>query len=77
MLVDDLVRRSDFIILTAVLVPETKFIINEDRLAHMKSNAVIINVGRGRKHNIIYLYDVITFNHIFIIIYFYVSLVKL
>uniref|UniRef100_A0A2S2QHN4 Glyoxylate reductase/hydroxypyruvate reductase n=1 Tax=Sipha flava TaxID=143950 RepID=A0A2S2QHN4_9HEMI len=47
-LVDDLVRLSDFIILTSVLVPETKFIINKDRLALMKSNAVIINVGRGQ-----------------------------
>ncbi|VVC44375.1 D-isomer specific 2-hydroxyacid dehydrogenase, catalytic domain,D-isomer specific 2-hydroxyacid [Cinara cedri] len=45
--VDDLVRRSDFIIVTAVLVPETKFIINKDRLALMKPNAVVINVGRG------------------------------
>lgn len=47
--VDDLVRRSDFIILTVVLTPETKFIINKDRLAFMKPNAIIINVGRGCK----------------------------
>lgn len=49
-LIDDLVRQSDFIILTSVLVPETKFCIDKDRLALMKSNAVIINVGRGRKY---------------------------
>lgn len=47
--VDDLVKQSDFIILTMVLVPETRFIINKDRLNLMKPNAVIINVGRGRK----------------------------
>lgn len=47
--VDDLVKQSDFIILTVVLVPETKFIINRDRFNLMKPNAVIINVGRGRK----------------------------
>lgn len=47
--VDDLVKQSDFIILTVVLVPETRFIINKDRLNLMKPNAVIINVGRGRK----------------------------
>lgn len=47
--VDDLVKQSDYIILTVVLVPETRFIINKDRLNLMKPNAVIINVGRGRK----------------------------
>lgn len=46
---DDLVGRSDYIILAAVLVPETTYIINKDRLALMKPNAVIINVGRGSK----------------------------
>jgi len=47
--IDDLVRRCDFIILTLVLNSETKFIINRDRLALMKPNVVIINVGRGGK----------------------------
>jgi len=46
---DYLVGRSDYIILAAVLVPETTYIINKDRLALMKPNAVIINVGRGSK----------------------------
>lgn len=48
---DDLVGRSDYIILAAVLVPETTYIINKDRLALMKPNAVIINVGRGKLIN--------------------------
>ncbi|XP_060848926.1 glyoxylate reductase/hydroxypyruvate reductase-like isoform X3 [Rhopalosiphum padi] len=48
---DDLVGRSDYIILAAVLVPETMYIINKDRLALMKPNAVIINVGRGKLIN--------------------------
>jgi len=47
--IDDLVGRSDYIILAAILVPETTYIINKDRLALMKPNAVIINVGRGSK----------------------------
>lgn len=47
--VDDLIRRSDFIILTGILIPETKFTINKTRLELMKPNAVVINVGRGRK----------------------------
>lgn len=54
MSVDDLVRRSDFIIVAAVLVAETKFVVNKDRLALMKPNAVVINVGRGRKSIIIF-----------------------
>lgn len=49
--IDELVKSSDFIILTSVLSPETKFTINKDRLSSMKSNAVIINVGRGGKLN--------------------------
>lgn len=45
--VDDLVTRSDFIVLTAPLTPETHHIINKDRLSKMKSSAILINVGRG------------------------------
>jgi len=51
---DDLVARSDYIILATVLVPETMNIINKDRLALMKPNAVIINVGRGSEYTVIY-----------------------
>ncbi|KAL5242527.1 hypothetical protein ACI65C_009937 [Semiaphis heraclei] len=49
--IDDLVRRSDYIILATVLVPETMYIINKDRLALMKPKTVIINVGRGKLIN--------------------------
>ncbi|CAI6350270.1 unnamed protein product [Macrosiphum euphorbiae] len=49
--INDLVGRSDYIILATVLVPETMYIINKDRLALMKPNAVIINVGRGKLIN--------------------------
>ncbi|XP_050443249.1 glyoxylate reductase/hydroxypyruvate reductase-like isoform X2 [Adelges cooleyi] len=45
--VDDLVKRSDFIVLSVALTPETRFIINKDRIANMKSNAVLVNIGRG------------------------------
>ncbi|XP_022169348.1 glyoxylate reductase/hydroxypyruvate reductase-like isoform X3 [Myzus persicae] len=48
---NDLVGRSDYIILATVLVPETMHIINKDRMALKKPNAVIINVGRGRLIN--------------------------
>jgi len=49
--INDLVGRSDYIILATVLVPETMYIINKDRLALMKPNAVIINVGRGSEYS--------------------------
>ncbi|XP_050530985.1 glyoxylate reductase/hydroxypyruvate reductase [Daktulosphaira vitifoliae] len=45
--VDELVRKSDFVILSVALTPETKFIINKERLSKMKSNAVLVNIGRG------------------------------
>lgn len=46
--VDDLLRRSDFVVLCATLVPETIGLISEQRLALMKSSAFLINIGRGK-----------------------------
>lgn len=45
--VDELVERSDFIILAIALNEDTKFIINKERIAKMKSHAVLVNIGRG------------------------------
>lgn len=45
--VDELVEQSDFIILSIALNKETKFIINKERIAKMKSHAVLVNIGRG------------------------------
>lgn len=45
--VDELVEQSDFIILAIALTEDTKFIINKERLAKMKSHAVVVNIGRG------------------------------
>lgn len=45
--VDELVEKSDFIILAIALNEDTKFIINKERLAKMKSHAVLVNIGRG------------------------------
>lgn len=47
MTVDELVEQSDFIILAISLSEDTKFIINKERLAKMKSHVVLINIGRG------------------------------
>lgn len=51
--VDELVEKSDFIILAIALNEETKFIINKERIAKMKSNAVLINIGRGGETQIL------------------------
>lgn len=47
--IDELVEQSDFIILSVALNEDTKFIINEERIAKMKSHAVLVNIGRGGK----------------------------
>ena len=44
---DDLVARSDFVVIACPLTPETKHLFGAGRLAAMKSTAWLINVGRG------------------------------
>jgi phosphoglycerate dehydrogenase-like enzyme len=45
--IDDVLVRSDFVVLAAPITPATRGLINAQRLAHMKADAYIINVGRG------------------------------
>ena len=44
---DDLLRRSDFVVVAAPLIAATKGLINAARLAVMKPDSFLINVGRG------------------------------
>ena len=44
---DELLEHSDYITLHCPLNEQTKHMINKDTIAKMKSNAVIINTGRG------------------------------
>lgn len=44
---DELCRRSDIVSLHAPLTPETKYMIDAQRLAIMKNDAVLVNTGRG------------------------------
>ena len=44
---DELLAQSDFIVLAVPLTNETKHMINKDTLGKMKSNAIVINIGRG------------------------------
>jgi D-3-phosphoglycerate dehydrogenase len=44
---DELVAQSDFVVIACPLTPETQHLFNADRLAAMKREAWLINVGRG------------------------------
>ena len=44
---DELIRASDFIVVTCPLTPETHHLFNRNRIQMMKSSAWVINVGRG------------------------------
>jgi phosphoglycerate dehydrogenase-like enzyme len=45
--INDLMSASDYVMVAAPLTPETRGLIGAAQIAAMKSNAVIINVGRG------------------------------
>ena len=44
---DDLFRSADFVSLHCPLTPETRHLVNAERLVHMKAGAVLINTARG------------------------------
>lgn len=44
---DELLRESDFVVLTCPLTPQTRHLMNRENLSRMKSGAWLINVGRG------------------------------
>ncbi|XP_030383789.1 glyoxylate reductase/hydroxypyruvate reductase isoform X2 [Scaptodrosophila lebanonensis] len=62
---DELLSKSDFIIIAAPLTPETQGIFNATTFGKMKSNAVLINIGRGKIINQNDLYDALKTNQIF------------
>lgn len=45
----ELLRQSDYVVMAAPLIPATQGLINAARLAQMKPDACLINVGRGRQ----------------------------
>jgi D-3-phosphoglycerate dehydrogenase / 2-oxoglutarate reductase len=54
---EDLLKRSDFVTVHSPLTPETKGLINADKLKLMKKSARIINAARGGIVNEVALYD--------------------
>ena len=48
---DEMLKQSDYVVIAAPLIAETHELINADRLAVMKPEACLINVGRGAQVN--------------------------
>ena len=46
--VDDVIKRADYLTLNCPLTPDTENMVNEQRLNSMKTNATLINTGRGQ-----------------------------
>jgi lactate dehydrogenase-like 2-hydroxyacid dehydrogenase len=44
---DDVFRRSDVISINCPLTPQTRHLVNAERIAHMKRGAYLINTARG------------------------------
>jgi phosphoglycerate dehydrogenase-like enzyme len=55
--IDDLLRQSDYVVLAAPLIAATDGLINTARLAVMKDDAFLINVGRGPQVDVVALAD--------------------
>lgn len=45
--IDEIMKESDFIIVTMASNENTRGIINKDRINSMKSNAIFVNIARG------------------------------
>ena len=61
---DELLENSDYITLHCPLNEQTKHLINKETIAKMKSNAVIVNTGRGPLINEVDLCEALATNRI-------------
>ncbi|XP_065216461.1 glyoxylate reductase/hydroxypyruvate reductase-like [Planococcus citri] len=44
---DEIMKESDFVVIALSQTPETRGIINKERIALMKPNAILVNIARG------------------------------
>ncbi|MBG6159888.1 D-3-phosphoglycerate dehydrogenase [Labrenzia sp. EL_159] len=44
---DDLLRRSDYVLMQAPMTPETRHFLSDAEFAKMKTGAILVNTGRG------------------------------
>lgn len=51
---ETLLKESDYVLLCCPLTSESKHLINANTLKLMKSNAVLVNIGRGGKSSHLY-----------------------
>ncbi len=63
-LLDDLLPRADFVILTIPHTPETEGLMNAERFRRMRQSAFFINIGRGRTTRLHDLVDALQAGHI-------------
>lgn len=61
---DSLIPRADFIILCLAATPETTGIMNKERIALMRKDAYLINIGRGNLIDQDALYEALSENRI-------------
>ena len=45
--IDEVLKKSDIVVLTLPLTEETKYLIDRDKIKNMKDNSVLVNVSRG------------------------------
>ena len=62
--VDMLLQMADVVSLHCALTPETHHLLNEERLRHMKANAVVVNTARGPLIDTVALARVLSEGHL-------------
>ena len=62
--VDEILPRADIIAMSLPGTPETRFIVNQERLLKMKPDALLLNVGRGNAIDPDALLSVLTDGHL-------------
>jgi D-3-phosphoglycerate dehydrogenase len=62
---DELLARADVVSLHVPLVPETRYLINAERLAQMRQHAVLINTSRGGIIDEAALLDALASGHLY------------